>query len=54
VAEHPFGEIDRSRGATQRGGDDEAEDVKNNDDQMVEDVVAACRPVGMGVEGVQQ
>ena len=41
MAEHAFGEVDRSGGAAQGGGHDEAEDVQHAGHQGVEDVLPA-------------
>jgi hypothetical protein len=54
VSEHALGEVDRSGGATERGGHDEAEDEHHPGDQIGEDVVAAGRTVGVRRNGVGQ
>ena len=52
VAEHAFRQIDGAGGAAHGGSNDEAEDVHDPGDEGSEDVVAAGRTVGRGVDCV--
>ena len=48
MSKHSFAQVDGTRGAAERGGDNEAKDVQERtNDQGLEDVVAAGRPVGV-------